>query len=419
MTLSKPMKYDVIVLGAGMVGLSAALELQKRGRKTVLVDRRPAAEETSYGNAGIIQREGVMPYPFPRDLSKLLRYALNREPEANVHWRDLPHLAPWLYRYWRNGTPERVLRTARAANPLIRDCLSAHKAWIEEAGVGHLVRDAGYLQLYRDAGKLGAAARDKGETRDRFDITFDCLDRDAIAALEPHLAGDFAGAIHVTQPASVSDPEALGKAYVDLFKAAGGDFRTADAHTLEEIATGWRVQNVEGPIEAPEAVIALGPWSGEILAMFGITVPLAGKRGYHMHYAAKGNATLSRPVLDTDNGFVMTPMTRGIRLTTGAEFARLGAPPTPVQLARVEPVAREIFPLGERVEERPWLGARPCLPDMLPVIGPVPGRKGLWADFGHHHLGFTLGPVSARLLADMITGAEPFTDPAPYRIDRF
>lgn len=419
MSLLKPLQYDVIVLGAGMVGLSAALELQKRGRKTVLVDRRPAAEETSYGNAGIIQREGVMPYPFPRDLSKLLRYALNRETEANLHWRDLPHLAPWLYRYWRSGTPEKVMATARAANPLIRECLAAHKAWIEEAGVGNLVRDTGYLQLFRDAGRLGQAAREKSEVRDRFGITYECVDRDGIAALEPHLDGDFAGAIHITQPSSVSDPEALGKAYVDLFKSAGGDFRTADARTLEQTASGWRVQNVEGPIEAPEAVIALGPWSAEILKPLGVDVPLAVKRGYHMHYAAKGNATLSRPVLDTASGFLLTPMTRGIRLTTGAEFARRGAPPTPVQLRKVEPLARKMFPLGDRVDDRPWIGARPCLPDMLPVIGAVPRLKGLWADFGHHHLGFTLGPISARLLADMITGTEPFTDPEPYRIDRF
>ena len=413
------MKYDVLVLGAGMVGVSAALELQKRGRKTVLVDRRPAAEETSYGNAGIIQREGVMPYPFPRDLKKIIAYALNREPEAHLHWRALPELAPWLYRYWRNGTPERVMATARAAEPLIRECLTTHKAWIEEAGVGHLVRDTGYLQLYRNSAPLEATVREKSETRDLFGIAFDELDKAGVQALEPHLADDFVGGVHVTQPASVSDPEALGKAYADLFRKAGGAFLTADARTVEQIDGGWQVRTVDGPIQAADAVIALGPWSAEILKPLGIKVPLAGKRGYHMHYGARGNATLSRPVLDVENGFVLTPMARGIRLTTGAEFARFGAPPTPVQLDRVEPIAQRMFPLDGRVEKTPWLGARPCLPDMLPAISPIPGKRGLWANFGHHHLGFTLGPISARLLAEMITGEKPFTDPKPYRIDRF
>lgn len=413
------MKYDTVVLGAGMVGVSAALQLQKRGQSVVLVDRRPAAEETSYGNAGIIQREGVMPYAFPRDLSTIMKYALNRSPESNLHWNALPELAPWLYRYWRNGTPERVMQTANASAPLIAECLNAHKAWIEEAGVGHLLRETGYLQLFRDPDKLATAVAAKQKTLDRFGILFDRLDAAGIQEMEPHLRGDFAGAIHITQPSSISNPSALGKAYADLFTKAGGTFLTADARTLKAVPDGWQVQNVGGAIEATNAVVALGPWSAELLKPFGIKVPLAGKRGYHMHYGADGNAGLSRPVLDTDNGFVLAPMQAGIRLTTGAEFAKFGAPPTPVQLERAEPLARKLLPLTNRVESEPWMGARPCLPDMLPAIGAVPGHKGLWADFGHHHLGFTLGPITGRLLAEMMTGEATFTDPTPYRIDRF
>ena len=116
---------------------------------------------------------------------------------------------------------------------------------------------------------------------------------------------------------------------------------------------------------------------------------------------------------------MLAPMSRGIRLTTGAEFARRDAPPTPVQLARVTPRAQEIFPLGEKAEPQFWLGRRPCLPDMLPIIGPAPRHRGLWFDFGHHHLGFTLGPVAGRLLAEMMTGEAAFTDPSPYRAERF
>ena len=182
---------------------------------------------------------------------------------------------------------------------------------------------------------------------------------------------------------------------------------------LQMLAGAWWDES------ARDAVVALGPWSDEVLAAQGIRVPLGVKRGYHMHYRAKGNATLARPVIDTDNGFALVAMTRGIRLTTGAEFTTRDAPATPVQLARVEPVARAMFPLEERIEATPWLGARPYLPDMVPMIGPVTGRAGLWADFGHHHLGFTLGPVSGRLLAELITGAATFTDPHPYRVERF
>jgi len=124
-------------------------------------------------------------------------------------------------------------------------------------------------------------------------------------------------------------------------------------------------------------------------------------------------------VLDAENGYCLTPMRKGIRLTTGAEFALRDAPPTPVQLDRSEPLAREIFPLERRIDAEPWLGSRPCLPDMLPIVGPAPRHSGVWFNFGHHHLGFTMGPVTGRLIAEMLTGEAPFTDPRPYAADRF
>ena len=139
-----------------------------------------------------------------------------------------------------------------------------------------------------------------------------------------------------------------------------------------------------------------------------------------MHYAAIGGAFLNRPVLDLERGYVLTPMARGLRLTTGAEFARRDDPPSSAHLDRLEPFGREILPkLGARLDPAPWLGKRPCLPDMIPVIGPAPRHKGLWFDFGHQHLGLTLGPVSGRLLAELMAGETPFVDPKPFRADRF
>jgi D-amino-acid dehydrogenase len=199
----------------------------------------------------------------------------------------------------------------------------------------------------------------------------------------------------------------------------GGRLVLGDARSLEQTSDGWTVATKDGPWSANAAVLALGPWSDDIFRPLGYDLPLGWKRGYHMHYRAKGNATLGRPVIDAESGFLMTSMTKGIRLTTGAEFALRDAPKTPVQLERVEPIARRMFPLGERVEAEPWLGRRPALPDMVPVIGPAPRHKGLWFTFGHHHLGFTLGPVTGRLLAEMMTNEAPFADPTPYRADRF
>ena len=147
-----------------------------------------------------------------------------------------------------------------------------------------------------------------------------------------------------------------------------------------------------------------GPGPTSLTERLGYRLPLAVKRGYHMHYMPEGNAFLNHPTLDADRGYFLAPMATGIRLTTGAEFANRDAPKTPVQLARAEPVARELFPLGERVDPEPWMGYRPCTPDMMPIIGPAPKHKNLWFGFGHAHHGLTLGPVTGRLLAEMITG---------------
>lgn len=413
------MKFDCIVLGAGMVGVSAALHLQKRGRSVVLVDRRPAAEETSLGNAGIIQTEGVMPYSFPRDFVKILKYAINALPESRIHYSALPELAPWLFQYWRHGSAERVLRSAEGLAPIVRRALIEHEALIEEAGAEHLLRRNGYLRVWRSEAQIDAARIEQQKVFERFGVTYEVFDRDGLAELEPHIMGG-AGGLHLTGPGSISDPEALGKAYAKLFVSRGGEFRTADAHTLEKVpGTGWQVQSVDGPIQAHDAVLALGIWSREVLKGLGTDVPLAAKRGYHMHYTSRGNATLSRPVLDADTGYMLAPMRKGVRLTTGAEFAPSNAPATPRQLDLVEPIFRKFYPAAERVDPQPWLGRRPCLPDMNPMIGEIPGHPGLWADFGHQHLGFTLGPVSGRLLAEAMTGEETFTDLKPYRADRF
>jgi D-amino-acid dehydrogenase len=138
-----------------------------------------------------------------------------------------------------------------------------------------------------------------------------------------------------------------------------------------------------------------------------------------MHYRAAGRAVLNHPVLDTERGYFLAPMRRGIRLTTGAEFARRDGMKTPVQLNRAEPIARELFPLAERLDADAWMGSRPCTPDMMPVIGAAPRHRNLWFAFGHAHHGLTLGPVTGRLIAELVCGERPFVDPAPYRADRF
>ena len=413
------LKADVAVLGAGMVGVGAALHLQARGRDVILVDREGSAGEgTSFGNAGLIESASVFPYMFPRDFAQILRYAMNREPQMRYAMSDLPALLPWLARYFLASAPDRALHSAMSELPLIKRSLIEHEALVAEAGVPELLRRSGWLKLFRsDASLVGAVS--EFERAQQYGVVGDVLDRNAIAAREPNLTGEFAGAIYFPAPGFVPDPGGLTKAYAALFKRKGGQFFTGDARTLEQSAGGWRVTGPGGAVVAREAVVALGPWSDLVFRPLGYSIPLAVKRGYHLHLAPRGNAVLHHPVLDTDLGYLLAPMIRGIRLTTGVEFARRDAPPTPFQVQRALPRARALFPLGDAVDAKPWMGARPCLPDMLPVIGKAPRHGGLWFDFGHQHHGLTLGPATGRLLAEMMTGETPFADPKPFAVERF
>lgn len=409
---------DAVVLGAGIVGVCSALHLQASGRDVVLVDRRGPGEETSFGNAGLIERASIVPYAFPRGLRDILRYATNRSSAVRYDPLFLPRVAPWLFAYWRQSAPARLAAAARAMLPLIERCLEEHDALIAAAGAEDLVRRTGWIEAFRTQKALEKAAAGTAAAA-AHGLRFELLDGRTLRAREPALTEALVGAVHWLDPVAVRDPHALTMRYAALFKSRGGRVLAGDAATLTADETGWGLETVEGPLAARDVVVALGPWSGTIARRFGCPVPLAVKRGYHMHYAAGPGVELTRPVLDDEAGFVLAPMARGVRLTTGVEMAHADAPPSPLPLSRCEPLARQILPLGERLDDRPWLGRRPALPDMRPVIGPAPGRKGLWFNFGHAHHGLTLAAVSGRLLAELVTGRPPVVDPAPYAPARF
>lgn len=407
-----------IVLGAGMIGTCTALHLQQRGFDVALVDRREPGQETSYGNAGLIQREAVEPYPFPRQWGKVLQAALGRGVDVHYHAAALPALARPLWRYWRDSGPTRYPQRVQAYARLIAHCLDEHRPWIEQANATDLVRPIGYLDVFRTGPAFEAAARDAARLAHAFGLDVEVLDAAALARAEPALRPGLAGAVHWRDPWACADPGALVARYARLFVQRGGRLVRADALALSRHGGGWRLPLPGGDtLDAPVAVVALGPWSDTLLRRLGYRLPLFVKRGYHQHYAH--GSVLQRPVLDVERGYVLAPMRRGLRLTTGAEFAHRDAPATPVQVGRAEHCARELIELGHAVEVSPWLGARPCTPDMLPVMGPAPRHPGLWFNFGHSHQGFTLGPVAGRLLAEMIAGEPPFLDPVPYRPGRF
>lgn len=411
-------RTDAMVLGAGIVGTSVALHLAKRGLSVTLVDRAGVGEQTSYGNAGVIEGNTVFPPAFPSDPLAITRVALKRASEANYHLSFLPQIAPWLLAFRAASRPDRLAETARLIRPLFSRAVVEHEKLMAEAGAAHYLRKTGWLKVYRGENSFAGLAPEI-ELAAKFGLPLQTLDTTGARALEPSLRPVFAHAVFWPEAASVSNPLGVTRAYAARFAALGGVTLAGDARSLHRPGNRWRVDTNGGALDAAECVAALGPWALDVLGPLGLKLPLAVKRGYHRHFRPQGNNALARPVLDADAGYLIAPMEQGIRMTTGAEFAARDALPTPVQFDRIMPRVRDLFPLGEPADDKTWLGARPCFPDSRPVIGRAPGLPGLWLAIGHAHWGLTLGPATGRMIAEMIAGEPPFCDPAPYRAERF
>ena len=407
---------DVAVLGAGIVGVSVAFAARQRGLSVVLIDRREPGSETSYGNAGVLSSGSIVPLNQPSLWKLLPKYLTNRHPALRWDPAWAIRNVDWIARFLANTTSARVKPRAAALHGLIRASLKLHREWIVSADAAQRIRETGWLRVWRSAGD--SAAKAEQALLAEYGIPSELLDRQALSALEPGIVPVYqAGLLH-TDTASVDSPGAVVKAYARAFVGAGGHIRRSDIKAIAREGDGWRVMLADGAIVARHVVVALGPWSAELLRPLGYRVPLASERGYHQEFKPNPARTLRRPIHDSDGAFVMTPMENGIRITTGVQLTARDAPSSFAQLEAAIPLARSVAEFGEAVGE-PWRGARPTLPDSLPMIGPAPRHPRLWLAFGHQHIGFTTGPATGAAIAAMIGGSPPPFDTAPFAPGRY
>ncbi|EEX11620.1 FAD dependent oxidoreductase [Citreicella sp. SE45] len=393
---------DFLVLGAGMVGVSTALALQEQGHAVTLVDRKAPGRETSFGNAGIIQAEAAEPYALPRDPLTLLRFALGRTNDVTWSMGGVTEMLPALWRYFLNSTPARHAEISRTYVKLTERSTRDHRRLIEAAGMENLIARDGMGLLYRDRAAYEDAVADAERVGRTYGTRFRAVDGADYAREDPALLKAPAGVIHWLDSWSCASPGGLTAGYAELLVRRGGRLLTGDAASLRQAGNGWQVDTVEGAVSAEQAVIALGPWSPRLLSRFGYRIPMVYKRGYHGHFEAPRSPV--RPFLDVANGIVAAPMTGGLRLATGAALVTRESAPDTRQLERGKAGISDLIEIGARVDEPQWSGARPCLPDMLPLVGAAPRHAGLWMNFGHGHQGFTLGPTTGALLAQMVAG---------------
>lgn len=417
------MRYDVIVIGAGMVGTPTAWHLQKNNSKVLMLDRKLPGLETSYGNAGLIQREAIHTHPFPRQITEVFRVLPNQGTDIRYRVPAILRYHQALLQYWKYSSPASVKKIESEWQTLIAHCTSEHQTMIEASGADELITRDGWLQLHRSKETLKAAA-DTAEVDRAQGVEHKVLSLEELKALEPNANFDgFVGAIHWLNSWQVSNPSFLVKAYAKNFEQMGGSILESNVTEIQpdnsNEAQGWKVVTDTDTYYSDNLVIAAGPWSNELIKPLGYTLPLFPMRGYHQHFKLHEKNTIHHSMFDMDKGFVMGPMQQGIRITTGAEMTTMNAPKNFGQLKTVLKLACKILPLEDAVESEAWAGSRPCMPDMKPVIGPADKHDKLWFAFGHSHQGFTLGPITGRLVEELIHNKPLTVDVAPFNAQRF
>ncbi|WP_198336327.1 NAD(P)/FAD-dependent oxidoreductase [Psychrobacter celer] len=413
------MRYEVVVIGAGMVGTSIAWHLQKNNSQVLLLDKKLPGSETSYGNAGLIQREAIHTHPFPRQLTEMIRVLPNQGTDIRYRIPALLRYHQALLQYWKYSAPATVKKIEAEWQTLIAHCTSEHQTMISASGADELITRDGWLQLHRsedtfkEAIESAIAAREQG-------VEHNVLSLAELKAMEPSANFDgFVGAIHWLNSWQVSNPSALVKAYAKNFEEMQGTIKESDVKEIVKEGEGWKIITDKETYYSDKLVIAAGPWSNDLIKPLGYNLPLFPMRGYHQHFKVTDKNTIHHSMFDMDKGFVMGPMQQGIRITTGAEMTTMNAPKNFGQLQTVLKFARKILPLDDAVESEAWAGSRPCMPDMKPVIGPAPKHDKLWFAFGHSHQGFTLGPMTGRIVEEMIHDKPLLVDITPFSAQRF
>ena len=413
---SKPRR--VVVVGAGMVGVSAALWLQQSGHDVTLIDRGAPGRATSYGNAGIFATYGCIPINAPRRLIDTPSMLLDAGSPLSIQWSYLPRFLPWALRFLSACRPGRVRATVRALAAILAQAEEGFRPLARRAGIESLLGPAGALYVY-ESEESWRRDRANRELRRAHGVSFRELDPSEVYELEPALANVVHRAVYLEDVFYLRNPHAVVDRLARAFVQWGGRVHHAEVRAignglpglLEVVCSGER-------IAADRVVIAAGAWSTRLLGRLAEHIPLDAERGYHVMFP-EAASLLNRPVAPVDGGFFMTPMEVGLRAAGTVEFAGLDAPPRPARVEALTAAARRLLPdLGEPAES--WLGFRPTLPDALPAIGPLPSDPRILCAFGHQHLGMTLGGITGKLIAELVDGTDPpSVDLAPFRPDRF
>lgn len=412
------MGKTVAVVGAGIVGVSTAISLQREGHDVVLIDKAGPAEGTSYGNAGILASCAMVPVTGPGLIMKAPRMAFDPKQPLFVKWGYLPRMLPWLFKYLSNANAADTRRISTAIAGVVAESLEDHLALAAGTGAERFIVPTEYLYAYNDRAHFNSDAFGWNIRKDH-GVVWDELENGDLQSYDPVLAAELGFGVKMGNHGRIIDPGGYVKALAAHVTAQGGKFIKANVESFDKAGgrlTGVRANGETIPCDA--CVIATGVWSKPLAKILGVNVPLESERGYHIELWEPSFMPKS-PVMVASGKFVLTPMEGRLRMAGVVEFGGLNAEPSraPFDLLLKNALAALPGLTWKRKEE--WMGHRPAPADSIPVIGEVPGLKGAYLGFGHHHIGLTAGPKTGRLLAQMITGKTPNQDVSVYSPARF
>jgi glycine/D-amino acid oxidase-like deaminating enzyme len=408
---------DVAIVGGGVIGSTAALALQDDGLRTTVFEPNEVGVGTAEGSAGYLHDGEIFPLAHAGMLVQLPHMLLDPLGPLVFRKRYLPHMLGWGMRFVGSMRQMTFDAATIALADLNRHSVEALVKVANAVGAGDLVVRGGGLKVCRDARTLEREASEITILKDK-GIAAEPLDAAALHELEPNISDDLAGAIWFPNSAHCIDLTALG-ARIGVRVRERGAVVEARADRLSALAGGWLVHYGDGKtLTAKNVLVAAGHASGELLRRLRYRVPLAPGRGYHLMLRDPGIA-LRHPVIFHEPHFAATPMRAGLRLAGTVEFAAANAPPDMRRAERLYPTALPYLPGLRKTQATTWMGVRPMTPDSLPVIGRAARHSGLFYSFGHGHLGFTQSAVSARCVADLISGRTPPVDLRPFDLARF
>ncbi len=411
-------EQSIAIVGAGIVGVSTAIWLQRAGHRVILVDRAGPGEGTSYGNGGVLASAAIVPVTVPGLMKKAPRMLFSRDQPLFLKWSYLPRLAPWLRRYLSHATADEARRIAAALHPIIGDSLADHQALSAGTEAARWLVPSDYVFLYRDRAAFAADAFGWSIRRDH-GFEWDELEGPALRAYDPVFSPANGFAIRLKDHGRIADPGRYVKDLAAHAEANGARIIRADVDDF--VIENGRVTGLRAggeTIACSGAVLTTGVWSKALAAKLGVDVPLESERGYHLELW-EPSAMPRSPAMIAAAKFVVTPMEGRLRLAGIVEFGGLDAPPSRAPFDLLMRNIRAAIPDLTWKETKEWMGHRPAPSDSIPLIGPAPKVAGAWLGFGHHHVGLTGGPKTGRLLAQLISGGKPNIDLAPYAPARF